>query len=74
MSQSRTAVKCISVRKGLETCGGSSGLFVVHEIALCKAFGDIAGNVARIIPFPFADKFTPEGGVDRVECQCEARV
>ena len=51
----------------LETSGGCSSLFIVHEVALCKALSDIvyfiSGNVAHIILFPFADKLTPKGAL-----------
>ena len=43
----------------LETSSGSGRLLVVNKVALSKAFSNITnfvpGDVARIIPLPFAD-------------------
>ena len=53
---------CSNVHQGaerLETSSGSSHLLIVNKVALSKAFSNItnfvSGDVARIIPLPFAD-------------------
>ena len=78
MKESRLNVKVLDIpvkdcshvherAEGLETGRRGGRLVVVNEITLRKAFGDIShfvsGDIARIIPFAFANQFPFKGSL-----------